>query len=94
MYEQFYEFDGRRYHHLLDPSTGYPAGGAVSATAWAATAMDADLLATAFFVMGPEAAVSWAESEPGVEALVFYERHGQLLHAASSGLQGRMQMPR
>ena len=92
-YEQFFEFDGRRYHHLLDPSTGYPADGAVSATAWASSAMDADLLATAFFVMGPEAAISWAEAEPGVEALVFYERRGQLLHTASSGLQGRMQMP-
>lgn len=92
-YEQFYVIDGQRYHHLLDPSTGRPAVGAVSATAWAATAMDADLLATAFFVMGPEAAISWAEAEPGVEALVFYERHGQLLHTASSGLQGHMHMP-
>ena len=92
-YEQFYEHGGRRYHHLLDPATGYPAGRAVSATAWAASALEADLLATAFFVMGPEAAVYWAEAEPGVEALVFYDRDGQLLHVASSGLQGRMQIP-
>jgi len=92
-YEQYFESGGRRFHHLLDPATGYPAAEAVSATAWATSAMDADLLATAFFVMGPERAVAWADDEAGVEALVFFERDGQLLHVASQGLQGHMQMP-
>ncbi|MFH1566702.1 MAG: FAD:protein FMN transferase [Gemmatimonadota bacterium] len=92
-YEQYYELGGRRYHHLLDRSTGYPADRAVSATAWAGTAMDADALATAFFVMGPEAAVDLAEATPGVEALVYYERDGRLQQVATSGLRGRLHMP-
>jgi len=89
-YEQFFEHEGQRYHHLLDPFTGYPARAAVSATAWAATAMDADILATAFFVMGPDAAVTLAESLPGVETLVFYEADDGLEYAASSGLRGHV----
>ena len=89
-YEQFLEHQGRRYHHLLDPFTGYPAGRAVSATAWAGTAMDADILATAFFVMGPEAAVTLAESLPDVETLVFYQADDGLQYATSSGLRGHV----
>jgi len=91
-YEQFFERDGRRYHHLLDPLTGYPARAAVSATAWAATAMDADILATAFFVMGPEAAVALAESSAGVEALVFYQTADGLEYKASTGLRGNLKI--
>ncbi len=51
---QFFEHAGRRYGHLLDPRTGWPAEGIFSATAIAPTAAEADALSTAFYVMGPE----------------------------------------
>ena len=89
-YEQFFDHDGRRYHHLLDPRTGYPARRAVSATAWASSAMDADILATALFVMGPDSGLELVEALPGVEALVFYQSGGELRHRASSGLARRL----
>jgi thiamine biosynthesis lipoprotein len=45
---------GRRYGHVLDPRTGWPAGTLASATAMAPAAAEADALSTAFFVMGVE----------------------------------------
>jgi thiamine biosynthesis lipoprotein len=64
-YEHGFVRDGVRYHHVLDPRTGRPAHGAISATAVAADGGVADALATALVVLGPdEAAVdalhAWA----------------------------------
>ena len=89
-YEQFFEFEGRRFHHILDPATGYPSRASTSATVWADNAMDADILATAAFVMGPPDAISWIESLPRTEALIFFERDGVLEHRATSGVEGRL----
>ncbi len=69
-YERYFEHDGIRYHHIIDPATGRPARRSVAATVLAATAMDADALATALFVLGPELGLAVAESLDGVEALV------------------------
>ncbi|MEW6754837.1 MAG: FAD:protein FMN transferase [Candidatus Latescibacterota bacterium] len=89
-YEQYFIHGGRRYHHILDPATGYPAHGSVSATAWARTAMDADILSTAVFVLGPQRGLDWVESQEDMEAVVFYLEDGQLRHRASSGLARRL----
>jgi len=58
---QFFEHQGRRLGHILDPRTGWPAEGVLSVSVVAATAAEADALATAFYVMGPEAARSYCE---------------------------------
>lgn len=52
-YRKFYEKDGRKYAHTIDPGTGWPAeNGLLSATVLAPTAAYADALATAFLVLG------------------------------------------
>ena len=53
-YERFFLVGGVRYHHLLDPETGSPAGGCRSVTVIANEAAFADSFATAVFVLGPE----------------------------------------
>jgi len=53
-YEQYKEIGGKRYSHIIDPSTGWPAQGPVSATVIAPTAAAADALSTALSVMPPE----------------------------------------
>ena len=88
-YQQYFEWEGARYHHLLDPRTGYPARACASATVWAGTALDADILSTAVFVLGPERGLALVAELEGVEALVFYERDGQLEYRASAGVDGR-----
>ncbi len=58
-YMQYFEFHGRRYHHLLDPTTGEPvARTGVSVTVFADTCMDADAGATAAFALGRAKAVA------------------------------------
>jgi len=57
-YERYYMHDGKRYHHILDPRTGYPASGAISVTVIHQNAGIADAAATALFVAGAE---NWYE---------------------------------
>jgi FAD:protein FMN transferase len=56
---QFFYHEGRRYGHILDPRTGRPAEGMLSATVLARTAAEADALSTAFYVLGPAAALDY-----------------------------------
>lgn len=72
-YEKFFIHNGRRYHHIIDPETGYPAQGTVSVTVIAETAMAADALATGVFVLGLEEGMALVESLEGVEALIVDE---------------------
>lgn len=53
-YERYFEQDGRRYHHLLDPRTGYPAQGLTSATVIARDGATADAAASALFIAGTQ----------------------------------------
>lgn len=61
-YQQYFEKDGRRYHHILHPATGLPAAGIRSLTVagTSLTGLDSDILSTAMFVMGPDDAESFA----------------------------------
>ena len=56
-------------HHIIDPRTGQPADEVASATVVAPTAMAADALATAAFVMGPADGIQWLERQ-GVDGLI------------------------
>ena len=67
--EQHFEADGRRYGHVLDPRTGWPAEGVSSASVLASDAAVADALSTAFLVAGPELARSVCAARPGTLAL-------------------------
>jgi thiamine biosynthesis lipoprotein len=75
-YERFFEQDSRRYHHLLDPHTGYPAERCQSVTVIAESVALADALATAVFVLGPTAGLALLEHYPDSEGLII-DPHGQ-----------------
>jgi len=68
-YERTFQVDGVSYHHLLDPASGYPAGELSSVTIRAASALEADALSTAVFIMGPEKGLQLVEELPGVEGV-------------------------
>jgi FAD:protein FMN transferase len=71
-FQQFVEGD-RVYGHILDPRTGEPATGPASVTVLAPTAADADALSTTFFLLGPEAARSFATAHPDVGIIIVEE---------------------
>ncbi|RCX11166.1 thiamine biosynthesis lipoprotein [Anaerobacterium chartisolvens] len=73
-YERFSEKDNVRYHHILDPHTGYPSGsGLMGATILADSSVAADALSTAVFVLGLEKGIELVESLEGVEAVFITE---------------------
>lgn len=69
-YERYFEQDGVRYHHIFDPVDGRPARLCQSVTVVAAQAVQADALATAAFVLGPERGLRLLEDLPEVEGLL------------------------
>jgi thiamine biosynthesis lipoprotein len=69
-YERFFVQDGVRYHHIIDPRTGYPSrNGLEQVTVVAEHSIDADALSTAGFVLGLDAGRELFESMPGVEGI-------------------------
>ena len=63
-------YRGQRYGHILDPRTGWPATGVLSATVLAPDAALADALSTAFYVMGAEAAMALCETRPELASIL------------------------
>jgi thiamine biosynthesis lipoprotein len=68
--EQFFVADGVRYGHVIDPRTGWPASGILSATVIASSGAAADALSTAFLVGGVRLAHTYCDSHPGVMAII------------------------
>jgi len=89
-YERFFERDGIRYHHILDPRTLQPARGCQSVTVIAREGIWADGLDTGIFVMGPQRGMELVELLPDVEAIIV-DAEGRLL--VSSGLKQRIRLP-
>ena len=73
---QFFESGGRRWGHILDPRTGWPAERLAGASALAPTAAEADALSTAFFVMGAEAAREFCRRHHGIGAVLVHAGNG------------------
>lgn len=70
-YERYFEKDGVRYHHILDPFTGKPsASGIVSATIIGDNSMQCDALSTATFIMGADKAIKLIDSIQDVECML------------------------
>jgi thiamine biosynthesis lipoprotein len=88
-YERFFEVDGVRYHHILDPRVGRPADACRSVTVVAASAAEADALATAAFVLGPEAGRRLVESRGGLA--LFVAADGEV--SLSEALKNRVRQP-
>ncbi|HSE22564.1 MAG TPA: FAD:protein FMN transferase [Pyrinomonadaceae bacterium] len=69
--EQFFEFRGKRYGHIIDPRTGWPASQIANVSVIADSAAESDALATAFFVGGRELAEDYCARSARVMAIMF-----------------------
>ncbi|MBT3271394.1 FAD:protein FMN transferase [Candidatus Poribacteria bacterium] len=89
--EQFFVHEGVRYGHIMDPRTGYPvSNGVVSVTVVAPTGLEADALATAVFVLGPDDGMRLIGERPRTSALVVTEEaDGRLKLHVSEGMRER-----
>jgi thiamine biosynthesis lipoprotein len=75
--EQFFELDGQRYGHVIDPRTGRPAESVLGASVIAGDAATADALSTAFLIGGPALAQSCCETYPDVLAVLVLDEPGE-----------------
>ena len=74
IYERYFEKDGKLYHHILDPATGYPyENGLVSVTVLSEESADGDGLSTACFALGLEKGLELIEQTPDTEAMFITE---------------------
>ncbi|WFD11330.1 FAD:protein FMN transferase [Tepidibacter hydrothermalis] len=69
-YERYFEQDGKRYHHILDATIGYPAdAGLISTSIITESGIDADALSTSVYLMGLDEGMKLIESIDGVDAI-------------------------
>ncbi len=86
-YRNYFEVDGKRYSHTIDPRTGYPVSHhLVSVTVLSHTCMTADGLATAFMVLGPEEGYAKAEAE-NIPVLFIVKDKGGFRERATSAFR-------
>jgi thiamine biosynthesis lipoprotein len=83
-YERFFEEDGERYHHILVPSTGVPAGEVHSSTIIGPDAVLTDALSTSVFVMGVDQGLRLIATLPDYEGIVI-DADGKMFY--SDGLR-------
>jgi thiamine biosynthesis lipoprotein len=90
-YERTFVSDGKRYHHIIDPRTGWPATASRSVTIWAKDAFTADAIDDAVFILGPEKGLKLVESIDDCGAVIVDAKNKVWI---SSRLKGLVQMLR
>lgn len=69
-YERYFEVDGKRYHHIINPKTGYPCeNGIISTTIISDYSIDGDGLTTCGYIMGLKSGFKLIENTSGVDAI-------------------------
>lgn len=88
-YRNYYEVDGKKFSHTIDPSTGRPVNhGLLSATVVADDCMTADAIATALMVMGTEKAIALQQKQGDFEIFLIYnDGEGNISSYVSGGLK-------
>lgn len=73
-YQRNFTHEGKTYHHIIDPKTGFPAeSGIASATVICKSGTEADALSTAFFVMGKDKTEQFCSSHDGISAVIIMQ---------------------
>ncbi len=90
VYERFFEKDGRQYHHIIDPDTGYPADtDLLSATIISDSSFTGDALSTVCILLGKSAAAEFAENLGGDVQAVFIDRDYNITYTSGIKKDGR-----
>ena len=87
-YERSFIIDGKRYHHIIDPATGFPATASREVTIFAPTAFLADALDDAVFILGPKKGLALVDSYPDCSTLIVDAKNQVWM---SKSLEGKLQ---
>ncbi|GAB4029513.1 FAD:protein FMN transferase [Spirosoma jeollabukense] len=87
-YEKFVVFNGKRYAHIINPSTGYPATGLSSVTIFGPSAETANGFSTSLMVLGKEAGLKLIKKYPQYSYILITD-DGQIFSSHSLGLKQR-----
>ncbi len=90
-YQQYFDHEGQRYHHILDAHTGYPVKNVFSVTVLNPSALIADGFSTAFFVMNPELAMKKVKSIPNTNMIIYYQKNNAILSLKTQGIKAILQ---
>jgi thiamine biosynthesis lipoprotein len=92
-YEQFFEVDGVRYSHILDPRTGRPTQGMIGVSVIGPNAEETDALSTAFFVLGREATEEYCKTRPNIRVILIEEAEDGGIRVSRIGFPPRPHPP-
>ena len=73
-YEKYFEYNGKRYAHIIDPKTGWPTQGILSTTVISPVTEVADALATALFVLGADVGIHLIDQLPGTDCIIIDDK--------------------
>ncbi|WP_171839830.1 FAD:protein FMN transferase, partial [Listeria monocytogenes] len=91
IYERYLEMDGKTYHHILDPKTGYPFDNYIAGVSIASKkSIDGDGLSTATFSKGIKGGMAYIAKFAGVDA-IFISKEKKVYD--TSGLKGQFELP-
>ncbi|MBU3170530.1 FAD:protein FMN transferase [Clostridium estertheticum] len=86
-YERYFEVEGKRFHHIINPSTGYPSeSDIVGATIISDNSIDGDGLSTGVYIMGVEKSIKLIEEIEGVDAILITKSKEIYV---TSGMEGK-----
>ena len=79
IYERYFEKDGKLYHHILDPATGYPAdSGLLSVSIVSADGTMCDALSTSLFIMGKDKAIEYWRAHSDEFDMILYDKENKV----------------
>jgi FAD:protein FMN transferase len=87
-YEKFVEFNGKRYSHIINPKTGYPATGLTSVTVFGPSAEIANGFSTSMMVLGEDLAIPFIKQFPAYQYLIITDE-GQIISSRQLGVRKR-----
>ncbi len=94
-YERFFEINGKRYSHIIDPRTGRPVSGTIAVTIIAPTGTEVDALSTTVFVLGAEKGMEIIRNIPDTHAMIAYEgTDGKLMIDMTKGFTDKFKKTR
>ncbi|MCB5224880.1 MAG: FAD:protein FMN transferase [Candidatus Cloacimonadaceae bacterium] len=86
-YQNFFEYEGKRYHHILNPKTGYPVESVFSITVIHPSAAVSDGLSTALFLLPPPQAIEALTHYPNSNSVIFYQEQDKIVSLKSMGMK-------